>query len=188
MFSSVRSSYTEVRSGCDHWCNWKAYWINFRTNPMSLNIDNWHFSAQVSIYIHMYNRNFLPISENIYRKMHSLSVLSYQAFHFFTANEVQYTQLNTRVYFSRDYIFCRGDRYVLAYICAKNLNLIIWHLLHMCYPNKNRFILIFSLLTYCANLCLQFANLCLQFRVIIFRQIFDSALPWAVCCAGVLFI
>ena len=30
-----------------------------------------------------------------------------------------------RVYFSRDYIFCRGDRYVLAYICAKNLNLII---------------------------------------------------------------
>ena len=94
----------------------------------------------------------------------------------------------TRVYFSRDYIFCRGDRYVLAYICAKNLNLIIWHLLHMCYPNKNRFILIFSLLTYCANLCLQFANLCLQFRVIIFRQIFDSALPWAVCCAGVLFI
>ena len=94
----------------------------------------------------------------------------------------------SRVYFSRDYIFCRGDRYVLAYICAKNLNLIIWHLLHMCYPNKNRFILIFSLLTYCANLCLQFANLCLQFRVIIFRQIFDSALPWAVCCAGVLFI
>ena len=75
-----------------------------------------------------------------------------------------------RVYFSSDYIFCRGDRYVLAYICAKNLNLIIWHLLHMCYPNKNRFILIFSLLTYCANLCL-------QFRVIIFRQIFDSALP-----------
>ena len=56
----------------------------------------------------------------------------------------------TRVYFSRDYIFCRGDRYVLAYICAKNLNLIIWHLLHMCYPNKNRLILIFSLLTYCA--------------------------------------
>ena len=94
----------------------------------------------------------------------------------------------TRVYFSRDYILCRGDRYVLAYICAKNLNLIIWHLLHMCYPNKNRFILIFSLLTYCANLCLQFANLCLQFCVIIFRQIFDSALPWAVCCAGVLFI
>ena len=84
--------------------------------------------------------------------------------------------------------FVGGDRYVLAYICAKNLNLIIWHLLHMCYPNKNRFILIFSLLTYCANLCLQFANLCLQFRVIIFRQIFDSALPWAVCCAGVLFI
>ena len=93
-----------------------------------------------------------------------------------------------RVYFSRDYISSWGDRYVLAYICAKNLNLIIWHLLHMCYPNKNRFILIFSLLTYCANLCLQFANLCLQFCVIIFRQIFDSALPWAVCCAGVLFI
>ena len=97
-------------------------------------------------------------------------------------------EMEFRVYFSRDYIFCRGDRYVLAYICAKNLNLIIWHLLHMCYPNKNRFILIFSLLTYCANLCLQFANLCLQFRVIIFRQIFDSALPWAVCCAGLLFI
>ena len=95
MFSSVRSSYTEVRSGCDHWCNWKAYWINVRTNPMSLNIDNWHFSAQVSIYIHMYNRNFLPISENIYRKMHSLSLISYQAFHFFTANEVQYILLKT---------------------------------------------------------------------------------------------
>ena len=99
-----------------------------------------------------------------------------------------FSSSSLRVYFSRDYIFCRGDRYVLAYICAKNLNLIIWHLLHMCYPNKNRFILIFSLLTYCANLCLQFANLCLQFRVIIFRQIFDSALPWAICCAGVLFI
>ena len=62
---------------------------------MSLNIDNWHFSAQVSIYIHMYNRNFLPISENIYRKMHSLSLISYQAFHFFTANEVQYILLKT---------------------------------------------------------------------------------------------
>ena len=50
--------------------------------------------------------------------------------------QVEYNNLNSnhpvfslvnslwlRVYFSRDYIFCRGDRYVLAYICAKNLNL-----------------------------------------------------------------
>ena len=36
-------------------------------------------------------------------------------------SEVWHSNLS-RVYFSRDYIFCRGDRYVLAYICAKNLN------------------------------------------------------------------
>ena len=39
--------------------------------------------------------------------------------------DILFLKVGTRVYFSRDYIFCRGDRYVLAYICAKNLNLII---------------------------------------------------------------
>ena len=45
----------------------------------------------------------------------------------FNLNGIPRMRLNecSRVYFSRDYIFCRGDRYVLAYICTKNLNLII---------------------------------------------------------------